>query len=82
MALIVVNVAMFLLTYFVPQLLRYLALTPVLVVQSHAWWQVVTYMFLHGGTWHLLFNMLAPVHVRRAPGAQRSAPRSSCCSTS
>ena len=57
-ALIIVNVVLFLLRYFVPQILLYLALTPVLVVQSHAWWQVVTYMFLHGGTWHLLINML------------------------
>ncbi|OHD70546.1 MAG: glpG protein [Spirochaetes bacterium RBG_16_67_19] len=59
LVLIVVNVAMFLLTYLSPRLVRYLALTPVLVVQSRAWWQLVTYMFLHGGTWHLLFNMLA-----------------------
>jgi membrane associated rhomboid family serine protease len=22
-------------------------------------WQVVTYLFLHAGLWHLLFNMLA-----------------------
>jgi membrane associated rhomboid family serine protease len=57
--LIIVNVVMFLLMYLFPQILRYLALTPALVVQSRAWWQVVTYMFLHGGTWHLLFNMLA-----------------------
>jgi membrane associated rhomboid family serine protease len=61
LTLIIVNLAMFLLTsrFVAPQLLRYLALTPVLVVQDRAWWQVVTYMFLHGGTWHLLFNMLA-----------------------
>jgi membrane associated rhomboid family serine protease len=58
-ALIVVNIAMFLLMSLFPRLLRYLALIPVLVVENHAWWQVVTYMFLHGGTWHLLFNMLA-----------------------
>jgi membrane associated rhomboid family serine protease len=58
-ALIVVNIAMFLLMSLFPRLLRYLALIPVLVVENHAWWQVLTYMFLHGGTWHLLFNMLA-----------------------
>jgi membrane associated rhomboid family serine protease len=57
--LIIVNVVMFLLMYLFPQILRYLALIPVLVVENRAWWQVVTYMFLHGGTWHLLFNMLA-----------------------
>ncbi len=57
--LIVANVAMFLLLFLFPRVLSYLALTPVLVVQNRAWWQVVTYMFLHGGTWHLLFNMLA-----------------------
>ena len=22
------------------------------------WWQVLTHMFLHGGFWHILFNML------------------------
>jgi len=58
-ALIVVNIAMFLLMSLFPRLLRYLALIPVLVVENRAWWQVLTYMFLHGGTWHLLFNMLA-----------------------
>jgi len=26
--------------------------------QGHVW-QLVTYMFLHGGVWHILFNMLA-----------------------
>ncbi len=57
--LIVANVVMFLAMFLFPRVLRYLALTPALVVQNQAWWQVVTYMFLHGGTWHLLFNMLA-----------------------
>jgi membrane associated rhomboid family serine protease len=33
-------------------------LTPEAVV--HGWiWQVATYMFLHAGLWHILFNMLA-----------------------
>jgi len=57
--LIVINVAIFLLTFVARGVMRYLALIPILVVQEHAWWQVVTYMFVHAGTWHLLFNMLA-----------------------
>jgi membrane associated rhomboid family serine protease len=59
LTLIIVNLAMFLATFMYRRLFDYLALTPVLVVRDRAWWQVVTYMFLHGGTWHLLFNMLA-----------------------
>ena len=40
-------------------LLFYLALTPTLVVESFALWQPFTYMFLHGGVGHVLWNMLA-----------------------
>ncbi len=59
MALIVINVAVFLLSYLVPRTFSYLALYPYLVLRAGAWWQVVTYMFMHGGIWHILFNMLA-----------------------
>jgi membrane associated rhomboid family serine protease len=37
----------------------YLGLRPAAVLGSFRVWQVVTYMFLHGGPFHLLFNMLA-----------------------
>jgi membrane associated rhomboid family serine protease len=33
-------------------------LVPAQVVQTFAIWQLVTYMFLHAGMWHLLWNML------------------------
>jgi len=38
--------------------LIYLALTPAYVVQAGAWWQVVTYMFVHSGWAHIFFNMI------------------------
>jgi membrane associated rhomboid family serine protease len=59
-ALIVVNVAFFLLGALAPRFLySYLALTPLDVFQRGELWQVVTYMFVHGGFWHIAFNMLA-----------------------
>src|SRR5947209_1832776 len=39
--------------------LDHFVLVPSLVLQSFAIWQVVTYLFLHGGPMHLLWNMLA-----------------------
>jgi membrane associated rhomboid family serine protease len=34
-------------------------LVPYAVVHELAVWQPITYLFLHGGFWHLLFNMFA-----------------------
>ena len=39
--------------------LDHFELVPSMVLQSFAIWQVVTYLFLHGGIMHLLWNMLA-----------------------
>jgi membrane associated rhomboid family serine protease len=58
-ALILVNVAMFLATWVIPSLTPTLGLVPVAVVEQSRVWQLVTYMFLHGGLFHILFNMLA-----------------------
>lgn len=57
--LIAVNVGGFLLSLVVPAVIMRLGLVPAAVVTEFAVWQPVTYMFLHGGIGHLLFNMLA-----------------------
>jgi membrane associated rhomboid family serine protease len=56
--LIGVNVAMFLLTSIMPQLRIELGLVPMWVVHQLRVWQLVTYMFIHAGLFHILFNML------------------------
>jgi membrane associated rhomboid family serine protease len=56
--LIVATVAVFFLQNLVPAINLWLALTPRLAVEHLYAWQVVTYMFLHGGFWHLFFNLL------------------------
>ncbi len=37
----------------------YFSLSPAMVLGNFYFWQLFTYMFLHGGIFHLLFNMLA-----------------------
>jgi len=37
----------------------YLGLVPILVWKKYFLWQMATYIFLHGGITHLLFNLLA-----------------------
>jgi len=58
-ALIAANVVMFLVTSFVHEVVPYLGLVPTLVLHRFWVWQVATYMFLHGGIFHIVFNMLA-----------------------
>ena len=57
--LIGANVAVFLAQTFVPALTWTLGLMPAAVLGEFYLWQIATYMFLHGGVFHLLFNMLA-----------------------
>jgi membrane associated rhomboid family serine protease len=58
-ALIGANVVMFVITTFAQSLVGYLGLVPAFVLHQFWVWQLATYMFLHGGIFHILFNMLA-----------------------
>jgi len=60
--LLIANTAVFILTGLLGSSfaddISLLALAPVAVVYHFAIWQLATYLFLHGGVWHLVFNML------------------------
>ena len=57
--IIVANVIVFMLqVMFRPQFTSIFALSPRAVVHDFHFWQLLTYMFLHGGFFHLFFNML------------------------
>ena len=58
-ALIGVNVVMFVVIALMPLWREYLGLVPTLVLHKFWVWQLATYMFLHWGIFHILFNMLA-----------------------
>ena len=57
-AIMIANGVAFLVTFFVRDLLVLFGLQPEAVVERFAVYQLVTYMFLHGGISHILFNML------------------------
>ena len=58
-ALIGANVVMFVATAFVPALKPILGLVPAYIFHNAWVWQPATYLFLHSGIFHILFNMLA-----------------------
>jgi len=57
-ALLIANVGLFLISFVFPAILLQLGLRPAAVFGELALWQPITYMFLHGGIGHILFNML------------------------
>ena len=56
--LIWTNIAAFLIGWLVPAFNAYLALVPRDVIERYWLWQPTTYMFLHAGPGHILWNML------------------------
>ena len=59
LAIVAADIIIYLVTYLLyPSLAYYLALVPGAVVYGHCYWQFITYMFVHGGMWHLFSNVL------------------------
>lgn len=56
--ILIANVVMFLATLIYRPIIPYLGLVPEFVIERQWIWQPATYMFLHGGVIHILFNML------------------------
>lgn len=56
--LIGVNFLVYFITTMYPGLVAYLAMNPYLVMVENYWWQLFTYMFVHGGMSHIFFNMI------------------------
>ncbi len=57
--LLIINVVAFFLQNIIPNFTGWFALQPKDVWSSFYLWELVTYMFLHGGFMHILFNMFA-----------------------
>src|SRR3954470_20405107 len=57
-AIIIANIAAFVVTLVAPAVRLTLGLEPANVFGHLAVWQPITYMFLHAGVSHILFNML------------------------
>ena len=58
--LLIINISVFILMELLGQkniLFQMFGLVPQSVLQEYKLWQVITYLFLHGGWIHIIFNM-------------------------
>ena len=55
--LIALNVVIFIITLARPEIIYFLGLTPALLSQQP--WTIISSMFVHGGLFHIIFNMIA-----------------------
>ena len=57
--LVIINIAVFIIEILLSKtnFIVFLGLSPRLVLTRGFVWQLITYMFLHGGFWHLTLNM-------------------------
>ncbi len=73
LSLILINVFVYFITFLFPELKFYLGFSYV-GFKYRYFWQMVTYLFVHGGTTHLLFNMIAllcfGIQVEKAMGSK------------
>jgi len=58
-SLLIINILVFLMEYITggTEIIYFFGLVPRFIVQRFYIWQFFTYMFLHGGLWHLFLNM-------------------------
>src|SRR5436190_24395546 len=56
--LLIANVAMYVVSRVAPEIILPLGLVPQQVIEHLRVWQVFTYMFLHGGPFHILSTFL------------------------
>lgn len=71
--LLIANVGVFFLQMTMPQVEQYLVFVPHLALLQP--WTIVTYMFLHGGITHILFNMMALFFFGPQVEARLGSPR-------
>jgi membrane associated rhomboid family serine protease len=57
--MIIMGIVFLLQTFVSGRITLYLGLVPILVWKKYFLWQLATYIFLHGGFSHILFNLLA-----------------------